>query len=106
MNATQHHVNITTTIPPGRELLILECKQRGIDKNTLKPLDPKQHFMVLIKGSKNGIINLKPENFIRKYWVGKDLTDTNLEITFVGWIFTIHGKMNDLVEWAKSFDNA
>jgi hypothetical protein len=104
MNSTMYNVVITPTIPTGRELLTMECKERGVDKTTLKPLDPKQHFMVIIKGNpKNGIIRMKPENFIRKYWEGKELKDPALDITFVGWIFTIKGSITDLVEWAKSF---
>jgi hypothetical protein len=104
MNATQHNVNITPSIPLARELLNVECQHRGIDIKTLKPLDPKTHFMVLFNDKKVGIISLKPENFIRKYWVDKDLADPEMEITFAGWIFTINGKMKDLVEWAKSFN--
>jgi len=96
--------NITPTIPVSRELLAHECLGRGLDKITKKPLDPKKHHMVLYKGlPKPGIISLKPEDFIKKYWANcPNIANPALEVTFVGWNFTIHGTMTDLCEWVNN----
>jgi hypothetical protein len=104
--ATLHNVNISPTIPLGRDLLADECAKRGINKDTFKPLDPKSHFMVLMSAltTKPGIIHTKPEDFIKNYWVGKELVNPTIEITFVGWNFTINGKITNLVSWAKSLN--
>jgi hypothetical protein len=106
MNATYPSVFVTSTIPPGKELLISECTLRGIDKNTLKPLNPRTCFMVMFattSGKRLGIITIKPEDFIKKYWVGKELKDKDEVVTFVGYLFTINGNIVDLCEWAKDF---
>lgn len=107
-NATYPSVFVTSTIPPGKEMLISECTMRGIDSRTLKPLNPKTCFMVLFAstpGTRPGIITIKPEDFIKKYWVGKELKNPDEVVTFVGYLFTINGNIVDLVEWAKTFDN-
>ncbi len=96
------NVTITPTIPAGRELLTMECKARGIDKATKKPLDPMNYFMVLFKEGKPGIISMRPDAFSTKYWVGKALVDPQMEVTFVGWHDTYHGKLADFVAWAKT----
>ena len=95
-------INITPTIPPALELLKLECKQRGLDKTTKKPLDPEKYFMVLFKEGKPGIIGMEPIPFIKKYWVGKALVNPQMEVTFVGWYQTVNGKLEDLVTWAQA----
>lgn len=107
-NATINDVFITPTIPPGREMLVKECEWRGLDKRTLKPLNPRTCYMVLFASNpkamdRPGVITIKPEDFIRKYWVGKELKDPTDVVTFVGYTFTINGKLSDLVEWAKTF---
>jgi hypothetical protein len=96
--------NITPTIPLARELLAHECLGRGLDKITKKPLDPKKHYMVLYKGlTKPGIINLKPVDFIKKYWANcTNIANPALEVTFVGWNFTVNGTMTDLCDWVRS----
>lgn len=95
-------VTITPTTPVSRELLTMECKQRGIDKDTKKPLDPREYFMVLFKEGQPGIISMDPGSFTRKYWVNQTLTNPQMEVTFVGWNDTYHGKLADFVEWAKT----
>ena len=96
--------NITPTIPPARDLLSMECKARGLDKTTKKPLDPRKHYMVLYQGlPKPGIIRTKPEDFIKKYWAGcTKIANPALEVTFVGWNFTINGTMAHLCEWVNN----
>jgi hypothetical protein len=97
-------VFVTSTIPPAKELLISECTLRGIDKRTLQPLNPRTCFMVLFastNGTRPGIITIKPEEFIKKYWVGKELKDKDEVVTFVGYLFTINGNIVDLCKWAK-----
>ena len=91
-------------MPLSRELLASECEARGVDKTTLKPLDPKKHYMVLYKGlTKPGIIRTKPEDFIKKYWANcPSIANPALEVTFVGWNFTVHGTMTDLCDWVRS----
>lgn len=106
MNATYPSVFFTPTIPPGKELLISECTLRGIDKNTLKPLNPRTCFMVLFattSGQRPGIITIRPEDFIKKYWVGKELVNPDEVVTFVGYLFTINGNIVDLCKWADEF---
>jgi hypothetical protein len=108
-NVAYPSVFVTSTIPPGKEMLISECTLRGIDKRTLQPLNPRTCFMVLFAstpGTRPGIITIKPEDFIKKYWVGRELKDKDEVVTFVGYIFTINGNIVDLVEWAKGFDKA
>jgi hypothetical protein len=105
-NALFPSVFVTSTIPPGKEMLISECTLRGIDKRTLQPLNPRTSFMVLFAstpGTRPGIITIKPEDFIKKYWVGKELKDKDEVVTFVGYLFTINGNIVDFVGWAKSF---
>ena len=102
MTATYPSVFVTSTIPPGKEMLISECTLRGIDKRTLEPLNPRTCFMVLF-GTRPGIITIKPEDFIKKYWVGKELKDKDEVVTFVGYLFTINGNIAELCEWAKDF---
>jgi hypothetical protein len=96
------NVTITPTLPLARELMTMECKARGIDKATKKPLDPMNYFMVLFKEGKPGIISMEPRSFTKKYWVDKKLMNLQMEVTFVGWHDTYNGKLADFVAWAKT----
>lgn len=95
-------MNIDTTIPAGRDLL-----NHAIFDRKMASTDPRYNVktcsLVYLDNKEAGVITLKPEDFIRKYWVGKELKDPTDVVTFVGYTFTINGKLSDLVEWAKTF---
>jgi hypothetical protein len=98
-------INISPTHPAGRSLLQAECSHR-IDKGTGVPINPEKMTAVYFKGVNRcmGVIACEPKEFVTKWFVGKEVKDPNLEITFIGYKETIVGTITDLVEYATDED--
>ena len=53
---------------------------------------------IVINGEK-----MKQTDFIKKYWANcPSIANPKLEVTFVGWNFTIHGTMAHLCDWVNN----
>lgn len=93
-------MNIDTTIPAGRDLL-----NHAIFDRKMASTDPRYNVktcsLVYLDNKEAGVITLKPEDFIRKYWIGKELGNPSLPVQFIGNTFTITGTIKELVDWVE-----